>query len=108
MAISNMRERTARSESYTAGQRVHAPHPVPGRDDAVSAIVLLIFTLALLWPLVCGRSLYWGDIMLYFEPMQRFAAAELKSGRLPLWNPYLLCGQPFLGNPQMGVFYPLS
>ncbi len=45
--------------------------------------------------------------MLYFEPMQRFASAELRSGRLPLWNPYLLCGQPFIGNPQMGVFYPL-
>src|SRR5579871_3906516 len=66
------------------------------------------FLLCLFWPLFLGRRLYWGDILLYFEPMQRFAHDVLQSGRLPLWNPYLLCGQPYLGNPQMGVFYPLN
>src|ERR1051326_2432256 len=53
-----------------------------------------------------GRALYWGDILLYFEPMQQFARRELLAGRLPLWNPYISCGQPFTGNPQMDVFYP--
>lgn len=76
--------------------------------DGAALCVLAVFTCSILWPLVIGRSLYWGDIALYFEPMQRFASAELRAGRIPLWNPYLLCGQPFLGNPQMGVFYPLS
>jgi hypothetical protein len=70
--------------------------------------VLLLFTAALLWPLCIGRSLYWGDITLYFRPMLGFHQEELRQGRLPLWNPYILGGQPFLGNPQMGVFYPMS
>ncbi len=52
--------------------------------------------------------LYWGDIGLYFEPMQHLVNTELHAGRVPLWNPYILCGQPLLGNPQMAVFYPLS
>jgi hypothetical protein len=62
----------------------------------------------LLWPLCRGRALYWGDILFYFEPMAAFAKSHMEHGRLPLWNPYVLCGQPFLGNPQMGIFYPTS
>lgn len=75
---------------------------------ALCYLVLLLFTVGLVWPFFKGRVLYWGDILLYFDPMQRFAQNRLVSGRLPLWNPYMLCGQPYLGNPQMGLLYPLS
>jgi len=70
--------------------------------------MLLLFTVALLYPLLSGRSLYWGDILLYFDPMYRFGQSRLLHGMLPLWNPGLLCGQPYIGNPQMNVFYPFS
>ena len=33
--------------------------------------------------------------------------AELRAGHLPLWNPYLFAGAPFLANPQAAVLYPL-
>src|SRR5581483_8659645 len=71
-------------------------------------VALLLFAAALLWPLCLGRTLYWGDISLYFEPMLRFEQRVLQAGRMPLWNPYLFCGQPFIGNPQMSVFYPMT
>ena len=29
-----------------------------------------------------------------------------RDGQIPLWNPYLLGGTPWLGNPQSGMFYP--
>lgn len=74
----------------------------------VPYLILLALTVALLWPLFLGRTLYWGDLTLYFEPVYRYAGEALKQGRVPLWNPYVLCGQPFLGNPQMSVFYPAS
>lgn len=64
--------------------------------------------MALLWPLCLGRSLYWGDIMLYFDVMLRFAQGALQRGQFPLWNPYILCGQPYIGNPQSSVFYPTT
>ncbi len=67
-----------------------------------------IFTVALLWPLCIGRCLYWGDILLYFEPMLRLGQGAIRQGRLPLWNPYSLGGQPYVGNPQMSVFYPTT
>ncbi|HYI13344.1 MAG TPA: YfhO family protein [Thermoanaerobaculia bacterium] len=42
----------------------------------------------------------------YFQPLRWFTAMELKAGRLPLWNPYSASGEPWLANPQTGVFYP--
>lgn len=42
----------------------------------------------------------------YFQPLRAFTADELKAGRLPLWNPYSASGEPWLANPQTGVFYP--
>jgi hypothetical protein len=42
----------------------------------------------------------------YFQPLRAFTADELSAGRLPLWNPYSASGEPWLANPQTGVFYP--
>lgn len=72
----------------------------------MGSIVLVVYTLILLRSLLGNRVLYWGDILVYFEPMYRLGRTSLLAGKIPLWNPYVLCGQPFLGNPQMGVFYP--
>src|SRR3990167_919457 len=49
-----------------------------------------------------------GDTFLYFYPYWDYRAQELLAGRLPLWNPYLFMGAPFLANPQAGVLYPLN
>jgi hypothetical protein len=37
-----------------------------------------------------------SDQVLQFEFQRRFAAAELRAGRLPLWDPYNYCGAPFV------------
>ncbi len=50
--------------------------------------------------IVAGRALYWGDIGLYFGPMLSFLHQQLQAGRIPLWNPWILCGTPYDGNPQ--------
>lgn len=71
-------------------------------------LCLLLFTLAVLWPAPWLGVPYWGDLQLYFEPMYGFAHRALLAGRIPLWNPYVLGGQPFAGNPQISLFYPTS
>ncbi len=69
----------------------------------------LLLTAAATWPLVwMGCSLYWGDVMLYFLPALEFTRSAFADGYLPLWNPHVLCGQPFIGNPQASVLYPTS
>ncbi|MCC6606907.1 MAG: YfhO family protein [Anaerolineae bacterium] len=49
-----------------------------------------------------------GDTFLYFYPYWDAAAEALRNGRIPLWNPHLFMGAPFLANSQVGFFYPLN
>ncbi|MDE2125942.1 MAG: YfhO family protein [Armatimonadetes bacterium] len=78
----------------------------PGRLFATGTC--WIFPALLLWPMVLGQRLYWGDLLLYFGPMYNNVARQLRGGRIPLWNPLVLGGQPLLGNPQMGIFFPAT
>ncbi len=48
-----------------------------------------------------------GDFLFYFVPYWDQVNFALSAGRLPLWNPYLFAGAPFLANLQASVFYPL-
>ncbi len=75
---------------------------------AVPAGLLLLMAIYF-WPqLVQGKVLYWGDIGLYFTPMQTFLRENLRVGRVPLWNPWIMCGTPYVGNPQTWPLYPVT
>ncbi len=69
----------------------------------VAGGVLLVYAPLLL----TNRVLATGDAFAYFTPYRDYASAALRAGRLPLWNPYLFLGVPFLANPQTAIFYPL-
>src|SRR5262245_56863192 len=49
-----------------------------------------------------------GDLITYFYPTRAFASQSVKHGVLPLWNPLLLSGEPFLASTQSSLFYPLN
>lgn len=46
------------------------------------------------------------DTIRQLYPWRTLATKELKSGKLPLWNPYNFSGNPLLANFQSAVFYP--
>lgn len=70
-------------------------------------IVIAIVAFALMGgALVRGEVFSIRDHVGYFQPMRWFTALELRSFRLPLWNPYSAAGEPWLANPQTGIFYP--
>lgn len=48
-----------------------------------------------------------SDVILQFYPWQKFAAQTIAQGQLPLWNPYMMAGAPFLANDQSSIFDPL-
>ncbi|MDW7991197.1 MAG: hypothetical protein RMK65_03445, partial [Anaerolineae bacterium] len=79
---------------------------------AADGFVLLALGLLLLlafWHIgPAGRVIAGGDLFTYFYPYWAEAARALRAGRLPLWNPYLFAGAPFLANSQAGVLYPLN
>src|SRR5438552_3525672 len=77
--------------------------------DASAAIGLLAASLIFYYPLVfLGRVLVDYDAFVYFYPQRMFLARSLLEGRIPLWDPDLFLGAPFLANPQTAVLYPPS
>src|SRR5919197_1206212 len=51
---------------------------------------------------------YPRDLYAYFFPRLVYGAQAVWSGRIPLWNPYELCGAPFLASAQSGVLNPIA
>ena len=48
-----------------------------------------------------------GDLASFLYPTYRFAAESVRQGILPLWNPHLYGGMPFIGDIQSGLLYPV-
>jgi hypothetical protein len=79
--------------------------------DLAALVFLGLVVLAFFWPLAFGG--YWvprggGDLVSFIWPMYRFSARSLWSGQIPLWNPYVYAGAPFVADNQSGVFYPIN
>ena len=69
---------------------------------ALAAIAVLLFAK----PILRNEVLVLRDHSDYFQPLRLFTCQELRRGHVPLWNPYNASGEPWLANPQTGVFYP--
>jgi hypothetical protein len=55
-----------------------------------------------------GRTLIWSDGQRLFAPQRWLVDEALRAFRLPLWNPYLGAGMPFLADAIHGVLHPVS
>jgi len=86
-----------------------------GRDAALLAALLALAVVILLPVLAAGNGMAPGlggglpgydDARTQWYPWRAYAARCMKDGVLPLWNPYILCGTPFVGNFQSALFYP--
>jgi len=47
-----------------------------------------------------------GDLSTQIYPWRMFAAQAIRDQTLPLWNPRILSGAPFVANSQSALFYP--
>lgn len=71
---------------------------------ALLAVVILFFAA----PLFFGETFFFRDLSLFFLP-QRMRLVELvRTSGIPLWDPYLHGGQPFLANPSNTALYPTA
>ena len=74
----------------------------------VIPVGLGLLTLLFFWKILLTNLILTGvDVFTYFYPYRDYAAASVRQAHLPLWNPYLFLGVPFLANSQAAVFYPL-
>ena len=73
---------------------------------ACAAAVALVLLLVLLLPqrLLLGAA--HTDLVGQFIAWRSFAAASVRAGDFPFWNPYTFGGQPFLGGFQSALLYP--
>ncbi|MEN6547383.1 MAG: hypothetical protein ABFE07_15205, partial [Armatimonadia bacterium] len=105
----------------------------PRRRDVAALGLIAAAVLILMWPVTFGGKLLLpADMLMVMQPWQahakemgfdrvqtpfldaiqqhypwrKFAAEQLRMGNIPLWNPYMFCGTPFVANNQSAVFYP--
>ncbi len=106
------------------------------RHDLLAALLLFILPLLLFWSVTIGpNTLLPIDNLFAFEPWRsyrethgigepqnqlvsdlilenyvwkKFVRESISARQLPLWNPYILSGQPFLANGQHSAMYPFS
>ena len=79
--------------------------------DLVAIGVIGIATAGFFWRVLFGDA--WmpaggGDLAQFLFPTYTFSAEWWRHGTIPLWNPYLFGGMPFVGDIQSGIFYPLN
>ena len=74
------------------------------RDALVAALFSTLFVALLFFtPQSVLQSV---DYILFYRPNFQFLLDSVKEGRIPLWNPYVGLGRPFLADVQNAVFYP--
>ncbi len=88
---------------------VKPSRPYSHTPTLLYVVVLSVLTLLFFYRIVFGGLvLYWGDVMFQSYPWRHFTVTTLRDGQLPLWNPYIFCGIPFIANPQPAMFYPVN
>lgn len=103
------------------------------KNETIQAILILFFALVIFfsptifssrinsasdilqkWPIFSFEKDYvpqntlLSDPVVQSEPWAKFAKESLKSGQIPLWNPYQGNGTPHIANMQSAFFYPLN
>ncbi|MBK5291698.1 MAG: hypothetical protein JJE04_08505 [Acidobacteriia bacterium] len=77
----------------------------------VGPVLLLLLISGFYWKLVLTDQFTWlrsNDIAYQVLPWYQFQVGEVQQGRLPLWDPYVMGGQPLIGQAQPGTAYPLN
>ena len=90
--------------AVTRGLRGHVPRSLGA--PLLAAALLLVGLLLIYSRLIFEGLVVAGyDTQTYFYPYWAATFDGLRSGRIPLWNPNLFMGAPFLANPQAAVLY---
>ncbi|HEX7193248.1 MAG TPA: hypothetical protein VF381_16880 [Thermoanaerobaculia bacterium] len=77
------------------------------RRHGIAAATIVLAALAVFGPALARNEVFtFRDHLDYFQPLRWFTAEQLRTGSLPLWNPYNASGEAWLANPQTAVFYP--
>lgn len=74
-------------------------------------LTFLIFSLLFViffWKIITRQTFFWFDFVLGNYPRSAYIAETLRSGKLPLWIPFVYGGYPFAGSNPSHFFYPFT
>jgi Bacterial membrane protein YfhO len=89
--------------------RLRRRNPVGLWLDLLAGGLLFLLTLGFFWRTISGdvyQPADGGDLVSFLFPTYRFAAEQIRQWTLPLWNPHLYGGAPFISDIQAGFLYP--
>lgn len=102
-------------------QSLHLPLPISDsmagpsnsrlkiKADYVAGLVVALAPLVYFFPALReGKILSPDDGVLFNVPLRAVTANIIRSGYLPLWDPYIFCGIPLHGAAQAGILFPLN
>jgi hypothetical protein len=61
-----------------------------------------------LFPLLMGKTLFYGDNFSLIVPGKLYSISRIKDGVMPWWNPYILNGHPHFADINQSVMYPTT
>jgi len=88
----------ARLQSWLVANR-----PELRRDTVIAGVIFLLEAALIILPPSVFLSI---DYVYFYKANFAFLCDAVRDGRLPLWNPYIGLGRPFLVDLQNAVFYP--
>jgi hypothetical protein len=79
--------------------------------DGLALAFLALLAVLFFWPVFFAGQ--WiprggGDLVSFLWPQYSFAGETIRNGSIPLWNPQLYSGAPFLADNQSGILYPIN
>jgi hypothetical protein len=81
----------------------------PRVRNLLAIFSLLLLPLGFFWRETLGhRTLGDQDAVFWFFPAYKFVSEQIKSGSLPLWNPYQYSGAPMFAEWQAGALDPIN
>ena len=81
----------------------------PRRPAVIAALVFIAAGLVLFWPILTRQFLPGDDQILAGYGFRLFGAEYFREyGKIPLWNPYLFGGLPFVAAMHGDIFYPTA
>jgi len=80
------------------------------KPDLILIIILFLLTCIFFWKILLNpdQMTYFSDTYRQFYPWRFFMENNYIQNQLPLWLPYSSSGEPFIGNIQTAIFYPVN
>ncbi len=76
-----------------------------GAPDAVAVGAVCLLAVAAELPLLKDGTVIGMDTATGFHPWYAYLGEQLRTGHIPMWNPYQFAGTPFAADPESGWAY---